>query len=92
MGAGGGAGGALLAYLLACPLVAGGQALWGSRPAGGCSGPLVVCSLVLSALPLCLWYVIFEYGSISRFKGVFSVVCVVCVACVACVAFVFVRG
>ena len=38
--------------------------------AGAC--PLVVCSLLLSSLPLCLWCVVFEYGSISRFKGVFS--------------------
>ena len=28
------------------------------------SDPLVVCSLLLSALSLCLWYVVFEYGSI----------------------------
>ena len=38
-----------------------------SGPARGCSGPLVVCSLLLSALSLCLWCVVFEYGSISRF-------------------------
>ena len=35
------------------------------------SGPLVVCSLLLSALSLCLWCVALEYGSISHFKGVF---------------------
>ena len=37
----------------------------------GC-GPLVVCSLLLSALSLCLWCIVFEYALISRFKGVFS--------------------
>lgn len=37
------------------------------------------CSAFLSALPLCLWSVTLEYGSISRFKGVFSAVCGVCV-------------
>ena len=35
------------------------------------SGPLVVCPLLLSALSLCLWCVVFEYGLISRFNGVF---------------------
>lgn len=34
---------------------------------------------ILSALPLCLWCITFEYGSISRFKGVFSAVWGVCV-------------
>ena len=49
------------------------------------SGPLVVCSLLLSALSLCLWCVVFEYGSISRFKGVFSVVWGCCVGlCGSC--------
>ena len=43
------------------------------------SGPLVVCSLLLSSFSLCLWYVVFEYGSISRFKGVFSEVWGCCV-------------
>ena len=38
------------------------------------AGPLVVCSLLLSALSLCLWCVACKYGSISRFKGVFSAV------------------
>ena len=58
------------------------------------SGPLVVCSLLLSALSLCLWCVVFEYGPISRFKAflarfvVVVWVCVVLVRCVACVAFV----
>ena len=33
----------------------------------------------LSALSLCLWCVVLEYALISRFKGVFSVVCGVCV-------------
>ena len=56
------------------------------------SGPLVVCSLLLSALSLCLWCIVLEYALISRFKGVFSgfwafrgglVACVLCVDCVA---------
>ena len=34
---------------------------------------------LLSALSLCLWCVVFRYGSVSRFKGVFSAVCGVCV-------------
>ena len=29
------------------------------------------CSAFLPALPLCLWSVTLEYGSVSRFKGVF---------------------
>ena len=72
----------------------------------GVSGPakrlaLVLLScvpLVLSALSLCLWCVVFEYGPISRFKGVFSgfwafrVGLVACVLCVACGAFVCVSG
>ena len=37
--------------------------------AGAC--PLVVCSLLLSSLLLCLWYVACKYGSVSRFYGVF---------------------
>ena len=41
--------------------------------AGAC--PLVVCSLLLSALLLCLWCITCKYGSISRFKGVFSGFC-----------------
>ena len=54
------------------------------------SGPLVACSLLLSALSLCLWCVGFEYGLISRFKaflagfGRFVWVYVVLVRCVAC--------
>ena len=39
------------------------------------SGPLVSCSLLLSALLLCAWYVSPEYGSVSRFEGVFSGFC-----------------
>ena len=45
---------------------------------------------LLSALSLCPWCVVFEYGSISRFKGVlegfgrFVWVCVACVLCLAC--------
>lgn len=42
-----------------------------SGPARGGSGPLVVRSLLLSALSLCLWCAMLECGSISRFKGVF---------------------
>ena len=37
-----------------------------------CSGPLVVCSLLLSALSLFYWCVACKYGSISHFEGVFS--------------------
>ena len=47
-----------------CPLVAGGRLLW-----------LVLLSCrvpcLLSACLLCLWCIASEYGSISRFKGVF---------------------
>ena len=42
-------------------------------------GPLVVRSLLLSALLLCLWRIACKYGSISRFKGVFSAVWGCCV-------------
>ena len=60
-----------------CPLGAGVQDL--SRlqdlPCVG-SGPLVVCSV---ALLLCAWCIGFEYGSISRFKGVFRGFYGVCV-------------
>ena len=45
-----------------------------SGPARGCSGPLVVCSILLSALSLFSRCIVFEYGPISRFKGVFSAV------------------
>ena len=34
---------------------------------------------LLSFLSLCLWWVACKYGSISHFKGVFSVVCGACV-------------
>ena len=37
----------------------------------GLSSPLVACSLPLPAFLLCLCMIAFEYGSISRFKGVF---------------------
>ena len=47
-------------------------------PEVGC-GPLVVCSLVLSALSLCLWCVVLEICLYSRFKGVFSAVWGCCV-------------
>ena len=43
------------------------------------AGPLVVCPLLLSGLSLCVWRVVFEYGSISRFKGVFRGFYGVCV-------------
>ena len=36
------------------------------------SGPLVVCSLLLSAFLLCSRCIACKYGSISHFKGVFS--------------------
>ena len=36
------------------------------------SGPLVACSPLLSAFLLCACLVACKYGSISRFKGVFS--------------------
>ena len=39
------------------------------RSAG--SGPLVVCSILLSALSLCLWWVVLEICLYSRFEGVF---------------------
>ena len=42
-----------------------------SGPAGGGSDPLVVCSLLLSALLLYACRVAYKYGSIPRFKGVF---------------------
>ena len=45
----------------------------------GLSAPLVVRSLLLSALLLCACRVACKYGSISRFKGVFSAFCGVCV-------------
>ena len=35
------------------------------------SGPLVVRSLPFVPFLLCLWCIALEYGSISRFKGVF---------------------
>ena len=41
--------------------------------------PFVACSILLPALSLCAWRVALEYGSISRFQGVFSVVQGVCV-------------
>ena len=36
------------------------------------SGPLVVRSMPFVPFLLCLWCIALEYGSISRFKGVFS--------------------
>ena len=91
MGAGGGAGGAGCACVHRVHL---GQVV-------GLFGvvlPFVACSLLLSALSLCLWCVVLEYALISRFKGVlawfmgFVWVYVACVLCVACVAFVCVSG
>ena len=62
---------ALLACLSSCPLVqVSGSLRIQDLPSVG-SGPLVVCSVLLSALSLCLWHIMLEYGSISRFKGVF---------------------
>lgn len=53
----------------------------GGRWSGSRGCPLLSWRVpsLLSALPLCLWWVALEYGSISRFKGVFSVVWGVCV-------------
>ena len=62
-----------------CPLGAGVPALWGSGPAGGRSGPLVVCSVLLSALLLCAWCVVLEICLYSHFKAVFRGFCGVCV-------------
>ena len=63
---------ALLAYLYCVNLGmrAGSLMLRTCQNAG--SGPLVVCSLLLSSFSLCLWCVACKYGSISHFKGVFS--------------------
>ena len=59
---------------------AGVPALWGFRTCKTFgSDPLVVRSLLLSALSLCLWWVVFEICLYSRFKGVFSAVYGVCV-------------
>ena len=61
------------------------------------SGPLVVCSMPFVPFLLCLWCIALEYGSISRFEGVFSAfwgadVCVYGLRlCLDCVAFVRVR-
>ena len=70
-----------------------------SGPAGGGSGPLVVCSLpfcplvcfVLGALHLNMALFRVFRAFLARF-GVVVWVCVACVLCVACVAFVCVRG
>ena len=74
-----------------CPPSAGGRLLW-----------LVLLSCrvpcLLSALLLCLWCIALEYGSISRFKGVFSAFWGADEylygfgVCVDCGAFVCVRG
>ena len=56
-----------------CPLVAGCAGSLGFRTchnAGAC--PLVVCSLLSSALSLCSCRVACKYGSISQFKGVLT--------------------
>lgn len=73
----------LFACIPACPLVQVCRLFDASGPAGGGSGPLVVCSvplsLLLSAFLLCLWCAMLKHGSISRFKGVFRGFCGVCV-------------
>ena len=49
---------------------AGGQALCGFRTCQTVgSGPLVVCSLLLSALSLCLWRVVLEYALFRVLRG-----------------------
>ena len=68
-------GGALLACLLACPLGAGGAGFRGVRTclnAGSC--PLVVCSLLLSALRPFVRCDALEICLYSHFKAVFSAV------------------
>ena len=70
---------ALLACLSSRPLVAYVPDSGPSGPARVRSGPQVVCSLLLSALSLCLCVIALEYGFVSRFKGVFSAVYGVCV-------------
>ena len=67
---------ALLVCRLACLLVQAVGLFKASGPAGAGYDPLVVCSRLLSALLLCLWSIKPEYGSISRFKGVFRGFCV----------------
>ena len=66
---------ALLVCFLACPLGAGVQDLSGIQDLPDAA--LVLWSCVPCFCPLCrlcLWCIAFEYGSISRFKGVFSAV------------------
>ena len=94
-----GAGGAMLAYLLACPLGAGGAGFRGPGPAGMLALVLWWCvPCLLSALLLCLRCYALEICLISHFKGVlagfsYSVwVCLALVVCVACGAFVCVSG
>ena len=48
------------------------QVVGGAGPARGCSGPLVVCPLLLSALSVCPCWVVLEICLYSHFKGVFS--------------------
>ena len=77
-----------------CPLGAGVRLFEDSGPAGTFAVVLWSCvPSFLSSLSLCAWCIGFEYGSISRFKAVFSAFYGVCVGslglvlCVACVAF-----
>ena len=63
-----------------CRWCRGGRGFEASGPAGVLALVLLSCvPLLLSALLLCLWCVVFEYGSISRSKGVFSDVWGCCV-------------
>ena len=88
-----------LACLLACPLVAGGQALCGFRTCQTFgSGPLVVCSLFrpLSCFaPDVLGLNMPLFAILRGFLAGFPCwmwVCIACVLCVACVAFVCVNS
>ena len=68
---------ALLACLLACPLVAGGAGCRGFWCPAVCVPSL--CPCLLPAFLLCAWCIGLKYGSIWRFKGVFGVVWGCCV-------------
>ena len=95
MGAGGGASGAVFACLLACPLVAGGQALCGFRTCLRLA--LVLWSCVPSSCPLSCFVLGASLANMALFRAfravlarswVFVWVCVGRVLCVACGAFV----
>ena len=93
-----GAGCGSACLLSSCPLVAYVPDSGPAEPAGFGSGPLVVCSLLLSALSLCLCCAVLEYGLfrvlrafLEGFMG-FVCVCVVLVLRAACVAFVRVNS